>query len=78
VLEEISFARDGSNPLENLSRREGEVLEMTSLGLTNSQIAARLNVTTHAVKFHLSSIFRKLGVCNRTEAVVLYLRRQTG
>ena len=51
---------------------------MTSLGLTNTQIAAKLNVTTHAVKFHLSTIFRKLGVGNRTEAVVLYLRRPTG
>ena len=48
---------------------------MTSLGLTNEEIAARLHVTVHAVKFHLASIYRKLGVANRTEAAVAYLRR---
>lgn len=51
-----------------------EVLERASEGLTNSEIAARLDVTSHAVKFHLSSVYRKLGVANRTEAVVEYLR----
>ena len=47
---------------------------MTSEGLTNSEIASRLQVTVHAVKFHLASIFRKLNVANRTEAAVAYLR----
>jgi DNA-binding CsgD family transcriptional regulator len=58
-----------------ISPREGEVLEMTAQGLTNVEIAERLSVTTHAVKFHLASIYRKLGVSNRTEAAVAYLRR---
>lgn len=57
-----------------LSPRELEVLEMTSRGLTNGQIARQLHVTIHAVKFHLAAIYRKLGVGNRTEAAVLYLR----
>jgi len=60
--------------LLQVSPRESQVLEMTSQGLTNDEIARRLNVTTHAVKFHLASIYRKLGVANRTEAAVLYLR----
>lgn len=47
---------------------------MCSLGLTNVQIAGRLHVSIHAVKFHLAAIYRKLGVANRTEAAVLYLR----
>jgi LuxR family transcriptional regulator, maltose regulon positive regulatory protein len=47
---------------------------MTSEGLTNLQIAERMNVTVHAVKFHLSSVYRKLGVSNRTEAAVAFLR----
>lgn len=47
---------------------------MASLGLTNEQVATRLNVTVHAVKFHLASIYRKLGVTNRTEAAVVHLR----
>ena len=49
---------------------------MTSLGFTNTQIAGRLNVTVHAVKFHLGSIYKKLGVANRTEAAVAYLQRK--
>lgn len=45
---------------------------MASLGLTNGEVAARLHVTVHTVKFHLGAIYRKLGVTNRTEAAVLY------
>lgn len=60
--------------LASLSPRETTVLEMTSQGLKNSEIAERLNVSIHAVKFHLASIYRKLGVGNRTEAAVAYLR----
>ena len=48
---------------------------MTSEGMTNSEIAVRMQVTVHAVKFHLASIYRKLGVANRTEAAVAFLRR---
>lgn len=62
------------DPVGTLSRREAEVLELTSLGLTNNQVAARLDVSIHAVKFHLGAIYRKLGVSNRTEAAVVYLR----
>jgi len=57
--------------LASLSPRETTVLEMTSKGL---KIAERLDVSVHAVKFHLASIYRKLGVGNRTEAAVAYLR----
>lgn len=46
---------------------------MASQGLTNRQIAGRLSVTVHAVKFHLAGVYRKLGVKNRTEAVVVFL-----
>jgi len=51
---------------------------MTSEGLTNVQIAGRMNVTVHAVKFHLSSVYKKLGVSNRTEAAVAFLRTNGG
>lgn len=61
------------DPRGRLSPRELEVLEMASHGLTNLQIAGRLSVSVHAVKFHLAAIYRKLGVRNRTEAAVLFL-----
>jgi DNA-binding NarL/FixJ family response regulator len=59
---------------DGLSPRERQVLEMTSHGFTNTQIAGQLDVTVHAVKFHLGSIYKKLGVANRTEAAVAYLQ----
>lgn len=60
--------------LRRLSPREVQVLEMASSGLTNAQMAVRLAVTVHAIKFHLASIYRKLEVANRTEAASVYLR----
>jgi DNA-binding CsgD family transcriptional regulator len=59
--------------LSRLTAREREVLRRTAQGQTNAQIAAGLGVTVHAVKFHLSSIFRKLDVHNRTGAVAHFL-----
>jgi DNA-binding CsgD family transcriptional regulator len=59
--------------LSRLTTREQEVLRRTAQGETNAQIADGLGVTVHAVKFHLSSIFRKLDVHNRTGAVATYL-----
>ena len=59
-----------------LTPRELEVLELASLGLTNGSLAERLGVTVSAVKFHLASIYRKLHVANRTEAVATYLRAE--
>ena len=57
-----------------LSSREYEVLAMAALGLTNKEVGARLDVSVHAVKFHLASIYRKFEVNNRTEAVVAFLQ----
>lgn len=59
-------------PLAALSRRERDVLHRTAHGETNAQIALALGVTVHAVKFHLGSIYRKLGVANRTTAAAVY------
>jgi DNA-binding CsgD family transcriptional regulator len=66
--------REARASLPSLSRREAEVLQMASMGLANGEIADRLDVTVHAVKFHLASVYRKLGVSNRTEAAVLFTR----
>ena len=58
-----------SRPIERMTGRELQVLELLADGLSNKAIAARLGVSDETVKFHLSSIFGKLGVANRTEAV---------
>jgi DNA-binding CsgD family transcriptional regulator len=59
--------------LDHLSARELEILRRTSNGATNNEISEELGVTVHAVKFHLASVYRKLGVANRTEAAVAYV-----
>ena len=59
---------------ESLTPRENEVLAMLAEGLANREIADRLGVSDHTIKFHISSILDKLGASTRTEAVTLGLR----
>ncbi len=59
---------------DRLSPREREVIELAASGLTNQQIALRLEISVHAVKFHLAATYQKLGAANRTQAAYLYLR----
>ena len=58
------------HPLEELTDREREVLELMAEGLSNKTIAYRLEISEHTVKFHVNAILRKLGAQSRTEAVV--------
>ena len=68
-------ARDDDQPLvEALTDREHEVLALAGDGLSNREIAAALAISEHTVKFHLASIFGKLGASSRTEAVHRGLR----
>jgi NarL family two-component system response regulator YdfI len=60
---------------EEITSRETEVLRMLAEGLVNKDIAARLGISDHTVKFHISSILDKLGASTRTEAVALGIRR---
>jgi len=60
--------------VENLTPREVEVLRMMAEGLGNKEIALRLGISDHTVKFHISSILAKLGAASRTEAVTMGIR----
>lgn len=62
-------------PFENLTAREQDVLAMMAEGLLNKEIADRLKISEHTVKFHVSSIMGKLGAASRTEAVTRGIRR---
>jgi two-component system, NarL family, response regulator YdfI len=61
--------------IEPLTPRESEVLQMLASGLANKEIATRLAISEHTVKFHVASILGKLGAASRTEAVTLGIRR---
>lgn len=52
-----------------LTERESQVLQLVARGMANKQIAGALRISEHTVKFHISSIYNKLGVTSRTEAV---------
>lgn len=56
--------------LEPLTARELEVLNLLSAGRTNKEIASRLGITEHTIKFHVNAILGKLGAETRTQAVV--------
>lgn len=60
---------------EELTPRETEVLRMMTAGLSNREIASTLGISEHTVKFHIASIFGKLGTSSRTEAVTEGIRR---
>ena len=57
---------------DELTPREVEILVLASEGLSNSEIGARLWVTEQTVKFHMSNVFRKMGVKNRAQAAVRF------
>ena len=54
---------------ETLTAREREVLDLLGHGLSNKLIGRELHISEHTVKFHISSLYAKLGVNNRAEAV---------
>jgi len=58
----------------DLTEREREVLALMVEGLNNTQIAAKLTVSSSTIKSHVSNVLSKLGVASRTEAVTLALR----
>jgi DNA-binding NarL/FixJ family response regulator len=60
-----------------LTERESELLSLVALGLRNDEIAEALFVSANTVKSHLKSVFRKLGVRNRTEAIAAVMADPT-
>lgn len=62
-------------PIEELTPRETEILALLADGLSNKEIAARLDISDHTVKFHVASLLGKLGAATRTEAVSIGLRQ---
>jgi DNA-binding NarL/FixJ family response regulator len=68
-------ARPVDEPSEALTPREAEILELLGRGLSNKLIAHELHISEHTVKFHISSLYAKLGVANRAGAVSQGARR---
>lgn len=69
------LARGTALETRELTPRELEVLRMIAEGLANKQIAGRLGISEHTVKFHVAAVFAKLRASTRAEAVMLGARR---
>ena len=67
MVETLNFGTDTLD--DPLTGREQEVLELLSQGQSNKMIARKLQISEHTVKFHVSSLYTKLGTSNRAEAV---------
>jgi DNA-binding NarL/FixJ family response regulator len=85
VIDESLLSRDGSarrgrgstegeEPRGPLTSRERDVLDLIAAGLGTKQIAGRLSLSVHTIKTHVESIFLKLGVRSRAEAVAIGAR----
>jgi NarL family two-component system response regulator LiaR len=71
ILQELHGAkRDEVNPFTELTKREMEVLKLIANGLNNAEIAEQLVISDHTVKGHVSNIFSKLHLADRTQAAV--------
>ena len=69
---EARISRDGSgDPLQQLTKREDQILRLVGGGLSNKEVALRLNLQEKTIKHHMTRVFAKLGVRNRTEAAML-------
>jgi NarL family two-component system response regulator LiaR len=71
ILQELHGAKqDEVNPFTELTKREMEVLKLIASGLSNNEIADQLVISDHTVKGHVSNIFSKLHLADRTQAAV--------
>jgi two-component system, NarL family, response regulator len=75
IPEPVSRTLAGRAPHSQLSPRELEVLGLIADGLSNRQIGQRLGITEATVKWHVNIILGRLGVADRTEAIVAALQR---
>lgn len=75
TLQRPSAADDAAPPEEDLTPREREVLQCIAQGMSNKEIAVSLYISEKTVKNHISSIFRKLDLTDRTQAAVYAIKQ---
>jgi len=74
LMEEIQGGESQSGSVGTLTEREVEILQQMALGLTNQEIADALVLSERTVRTHVTNILAKLGLSNRTQAVLYALR----
>ena len=71
---EMSLKSIADDKLNELTKREIEVLKLIADGLFNKEIAAKLDISERTVKNHVSNIFKKIDVSDRTQAAVFAIK----
>ncbi|MBO5260360.1 MAG: response regulator transcription factor [Agathobacter sp.] len=74
INDKIEEKKQDDLKIESLTRRECEVLKLLAIGMYNKEIGETLNITERTVKNHVSNIFKKIGVSDRTQAAVFAIR----
>jgi len=74
LRERIENKKNPEKKEDKLSKREFEILKLVAVGMYNKEIADRLSISEKTVKNHMSSIFRKIKVSDRTQAAVYAIR----
>lgn len=75
VTQRLIMTTRTGDPLDQLTEREREVFDLIAHGLTNAEVAARLNVSEATVRTHMMNMFDKLNLRDRTQVVVYALKR---
>ena len=76
LSEDVKAILSEDPPVEALSPRQGEILNMLGRGMSNREMAQILGISVTVVKEHISALYGKLGASNRTEAVAIALRKR--
>lgn len=76
VTDALLASKQQTVPGADLTRRERQLLALMATGMNNSKIAGELGISLPTVKFHITSILRKLAIDSRTEAVLLALKHR--
>lgn len=72
----IDVRKMQQDPMHSLSRKERAILDALAKGMSNRELSKALEISTNTVKFHLSNIYEKLSVKNRTQAIAYYYSAQ--
>lgn len=68
-LDSLATVEEGVPSKEKLTEQEKRIVQLVASGLSNKEIAGRLNIGTETVKFHMKNVYQKLGVKNRVQVL---------
>ena len=74
LREQIENQKNPETKDDKLSKREFEILKLVAVGMYNKEIADQLSISEKTVKNHVSNIFKKIGVSDRTQAAVYAIK----